>query len=141
MNIKNLKKSFLVIILLVVFLVPILSFADSNPLPSSGSGLVPCGTEDAQHNITNPCKFSDLLTLVNTVVRFVLIDLAVPIAGLAFAYAGFLLLTAGGETSKLTKAKKIFLNVALGLIIVAASWLIIEAILTLLGYDGAWIGF
>ena len=58
-----------------------------------------------------------------------------------FAYAGFVLLTAGGDTSKLKKAKDVFTNVALGLVFAAAAWLIVHTILTTLGYAGSWIGF
>ena len=99
--------------------------------------LVPCGTT------TNPgdCNFNALIKLVNNVVNFILFRLAVPIAAIMFAYAGFELLTAGGETSKLTKAKTIFTNVAIGLVIAAAAWLIVHTILTILGYSGSWIGF
>ena len=106
---------------------------------SSGitSSLVPCGTN------TNPgaCDFNALIKLVNNVVNFILFRLAVPIAAIMFAYAGFELLTAGGDTAKLKKAKTIFTNVAIGLVIAAAAWLIVHTILSILGYNGSWIGF
>ena len=99
--------------------------------------LVPCGTT------TNPgdCNFNALIKLVNNVVNFILFRLAVPIAAIMFAYAGFELLTAGGDTAKLKKAKTIFTNVAIGLVIAAAAWLIVHTILSILGYNGSWIGF
>ncbi len=106
------------------------------------SNLVPCGTlKDATGKITNMCKFNDFIKLVNNVVNFVLFYLALPLAAIMFCYAGFLMVTSGGSTERVSKARKIFTNVALGLALAAASWLIIKVILTTLGYDGSWIGF
>jgi ABC-type nickel/cobalt efflux system permease component RcnA len=79
--------------------------------------------------------------MINKIMTFVLKVLAIPIAAIAFAYAGFLLLFSGGQSSARSKAKTIFLNTAIGLIIIAGCWLIISTILSILGYDGAWIGF
>lgn len=114
------------------------SSGSSTPSSSGLSGnLIPCGTS---YN-TTPCHgengWNNLMTLINNVIRFIFIDLTIPIAAISFAYAGFLLLTSGGEAAKKTKAKKIFLNVAIGLIFIAASWLIISTILSVLGYSGA----
>jgi hypothetical protein len=86
------------------------------------------------------CGFTEFIKLIMNFVNFILFKLAIPIAAIMFAYAGFLLVTSGGETSKRTKAKSIFLNVALGLIFAAAAWLIIHTIGNILGYDASWIG-
>ena len=64
-----------------------------------------------------------------------------PIAAIMFTYAGFLLITAGGETaSARTKAKNILLHTIGGLVVAVAAWLIIHTILSILGYSGSWIG-
>lgn len=118
----------------IILLIPVLSFAAQDP---SSPGLVPC-----DGSVARPCDFNAFMTLVNTVIKFILFNLAVPIAAIMFAYAGFLLVTAGGEAaSARTKAKDIFTNAALGLILAAAAWLIIRTLLAILGYQGAWIGF
>ncbi len=127
---------------------------NSNPTPNSNpnnqsSNIVPCGTEretptppDVVGKIKNPCDFKYFLKLVNNVVRFILFKLAVPLAAIMFCYAGFLLLTAGGESAHAKeKAKKILWGAVKGLVLAAAAWLIISLILTTLGYDGSWIGF
>jgi hypothetical protein len=121
---RKIFNTFLIIFLLSLFVLPLSSFAQ-------GTGLVPC---------TDNCGFNDLLTLVNTFINFILTRLAVPIAAIMFAYAGFLLVFSGGESSKRTKAKDIFINVAIGLVFVAACWLIIHTISSIVGYDGSWIG-
>ena len=65
-----------------------------------------------------------------------------PITAISFAYAGFLLVTAGGAGEK-TKAKDIFTNTATGLVIAAGAWLVINTLLSIVGKPGmwSWIGF
>jgi len=113
-------------IVFLMLLVPVFSFA--------AGGLVTCDGAD--------CDFNALMELVNEVIRFILFNMVVPIAAIMFAYAGFLLVTAGGETAGArTKAKTIFTNAVIGLVLAVASWLIIRTILSILGYKGDWIGF
>jgi hypothetical protein len=57
-----------------------------------------------------------------------------------FAYAGLLLVLSGGASEKRTKAKNVFTNVAIGLVLAAAAWLIIHTVLSIVGFDGSWIG-
>ena len=95
-------------------------------------GLVPCSIN---------CGFKELLQLVNNFIKFILFVMAVPIAALMFVYAGFEMVTSGGSVEKAKKAKNVFTNAAIGLTLAAASWLIIELILSTLGYSGSWIGF
>ena len=99
--------------------------------PPPGGGLVTC---------TDNCGFNELLDMINKIINFVLLVLAVPIAAIMFAYAGFLLVFSGGEAGKRTKAKDIFLNVVIGLVVVAACWLIVHTLLNIVGFDGSWIG-
>ncbi|MFA7285488.1 MAG: hypothetical protein WC011_01410 [Candidatus Paceibacterota bacterium] len=128
---------------------PFLAFAQSTLKDESTSstsrslgGLVPCGNDkDKDGAIINPCDFNYFLFMINKIINFILTVLALPLAAIAFAYAGFLLLFSGGQSSQREKAKSIFWNTAKGLIIIAACWLIISTILSVLGYDGAWIGF
>lgn len=102
--------------------------------------LIPCGTTNSA-----PCEgnegWNNLMKLINNIVNFILFRLALPLAAIMFAYAGFELLTSGGNTEQMKKAKKIFINVAIGLILAAAAWLIVNTILSTLGYNGSWIGF
>lgn len=113
----------------------------------SGAVLVPCGVTDKDVLVENPeygrdCDFKGLMNLVNIVIKFILYDLAVPIAAIMFVYAGFLMIVPGGESaSKRTKAKNIFTNAVIGLLFVAAAFLIVRTLLSILGYQGSWIGF
>src|SRR3990167_8855040 len=82
-----------------------------------------------------------LLSLVKRVITFVLFELALPIAAIMFAWAGFLMGTAGGSTERVGKAKRIFTNVAIGFIIAVIAFLVVRTILAILGFKGDWIGF
>lgn len=105
------------------------------------AGLVACNnTPDANGAIAQPCDFNAFMGLINTVIHFVLFDLAIPICAIMFFYAGFLLITAGGESAHAkTKAKNIFTNALIGLVLSAAAWLIVRILLSILGFDGGWI--
>ena len=121
---KNFRKGFIFVFILITVFLSMSHFVQSQ-------GLVSC----------DECGFSDILTLINKVTTFIFENLVIPIAAIAFAYAGFELLTSGGETSKKEKAKKIFTDVAIGLIIAAAAFLIVQTILSVLGYDQSWNWF
>lgn len=141
------KKFLIFIFILLIIITPAFSFAqtDIDQLDLqfvSGASLVPCGHTDEQTGvITNPCSFNDALTMINAIIHFILFKLAIPIAAVMFFYAGFKLVTSGGSTENRGVAKKVFSSTVYGLVIAAGAWLIIRTILTVLGYQGSWIGF
>jgi hypothetical protein len=55
---------------------------------------------------TKPCSWNDLISLINNVLNFILFKLAIPIGAIMFCYAGFLLITSGGDTEARGTAKK-----------------------------------
>jgi hypothetical protein len=129
-------------------------------LYSNGSGPSSSNLQTSQNQIQEPpldlstkgeglsvacpktgCGFKELIDLVNKVLNFILFKLAIPIGAIMFCYAGFLLITSGGDTEARGTAKKIALGVVKGLVFAAAAWLIVHLILDTLGYDGSWIGF
>ena len=113
----------------MLFVVPAISLAEG--------GLVPC-----DNSAGNPCDFNAFMALINTVIKFILFDLVIPIAAIMFAYAGFQMVIAGGDSAGARKkAKDIFSNAVFGLIIAVAAFLIIRTVLWILGYKGSWIGF
>jgi uncharacterized membrane-anchored protein YitT (DUF2179 family) len=142
--IKNIKKLAVFVLVFSILVFPLVSFALKSELIPCGTESTPLVTKDGVQTggeIIEPCTFNHLLTMVNNVVDFVLFRLALPIAAILFAYAGFMLITSGGEVGKKKKALGVFWNVGLGLVIMAAAWLIINTILSILGFDGSWIGF
>src|SRR3989338_1553177 len=132
---KQATNFFIHFLILIMLLVPAISLAQTET--SGWQGLVSCGLGSGEI-----CDFKAFMGLINTVIRFALFYLAVPISAIMFAYAGFMLITAGEEASSArTKAKDIFTNAVIGLAVAAGAWLVIRTILSILGYDGAWIGF
>jgi hypothetical protein len=128
----NHTKTTKILINLAVFTVLILPAVS---LGADAPSLVPCGRAGGGA----ACDWNGLMALINGIINFVLFKLAIPVAAIMFAYAGFLMVTAGGGEGK-TKAKEIFGNAVFGLLMAAAAWLIISTVLSILGYDGAWIG-
>ncbi len=122
-----LSKTFLTTILsLTIFSLILLPFA----LFAASPGIVQCGTqEDASGNISNPCTVCDLFTLVDRVVDFMLEVVAFPLAVIMFLYGGFMWITAGGDSAKITKGRKAIEYAVYGMIVAFAAWLIIDTIL------------
>jgi hypothetical protein len=98
------------------------------------SGLINCD------ETTIKCDFEKLLQLVNRVINFFIFVIALPIITLVFIYAGFLLITSGGNPSKKDDAKSIIGKAVTGLIVMLAAWLLIKTVLVVLGYSGPLIG-
>ena len=88
--------------------------------------------------LQNPLKkeFSSLPAFFKALLDIV-IQIAVPIATLFMIYAGFLLVTAGGDETKVTAAKKTFLWTAVGTVVLLGSWLLFQILLnTIEGVTG-----
>lgn len=109
------------LLLFLVLLMPSISFS---------AGLVPCQTEANP----GPCDFNAFMSLIHKVMNFIFLKLAIPIAAIMFAYAGVLLVTSGGSTESRSKAKKIFTDAFTGLVLAAGAWLLVKALLMVVGY-------
>jgi hypothetical protein len=74
------------------------------------------------------CDLDDLIATVNKIINF-LVVIAASVVAMMFCYAGFIYLTAGGDTGKAKKAKEVFTSTAVGFVIILAGWLIIKFVL------------
>ncbi len=93
------------------------------PDTTMAAGLVPqCG------GIANPCQFCHLVLLINNVVDWLVLILAM-VAALIFMMAGFKLLTSGGNPEARSWAKQRFYDVAIGFLVLLAAWLLIDTLL------------
>lgn len=115
---NKLRKTACVLLLLILASAPVFLYAESPLVPCDGSA-------------RKPCDFGQLVLLVKNLINYIFI-IAVPIATVMFAYAGFLYLTAAGDTGKISKAHSVFWTVFIGFIIILSAWLIVKAISTLL---------
>lgn len=91
----------------------------------AGGGLVTC----------DRCKFQDAIKTAEGLVKWI-IQIGAVIGAVMFAYAGFLYMTAQGDTGKIGKAHAIFLSVIVGLVVMLAAWLLIELVVNTLVKDG-----
>ena len=86
---------------------------------------------------TEPCTFGHLVTLAQNLITDLII-ISTLLATAAFIYAGFILLTSGGSTTKKDQAKKVFYNVLWGYLWILVAWLLVYTITKALlwpGYD------
>ena len=103
-------------------------------------GLVPCGTQRIEavpgadyRAAAEDCNFAFLITLIKKILNFLIFVIAMPLAAISFAWAGWLYMSSAGNESNIKKAHEIFGNVVLGLCIALAAWLIVNAIVVGLG--------
>lgn len=78
------------------------------------------------------CSWPELLILSNEVMKFC-VYLAFTFGVISIAYAGWLMLTSGGNSSQISKAKGIFGKVIIGIIITICAYLFVQMLLKLLG--------
>ncbi len=83
---------------------------------------------------SGPCDWNDLITLGNNLINF-LLTISVSLAAISFAYAGFLYMTAGGDTGKISKAHEILWKVVIGIVVSLGAWLIVHFIIVQLGVN------
>ena len=125
------------IILSIISVFFVLAFISSSYFVTpvfAAEGLVPCngvnggssGSNDS--NANGECTFASLIALFNNVIKFLLFYLAAPLATIAFVWAGFLYITAAGDTGKISKAHSIFKSVLIGLVLAFGAYLIVTAI-------------
>lgn len=121
------RRIFLAILLGIAFAVPVSASAAIKPLEGP---IVPCsGVAEEVDGVPYPaCQVCHAVELGQRFINF-----AVAAAGLIavaiFSWAGFLMITAAGDTGAISRARGMFTNVALGLVITLAAWLIIDTIM------------
>ena len=64
------------------------------------------------------------------------IYLAVFLSAVLFAWAGLMYLTNVANPSGINKAKEVFFNVAIGLVIILAGWLVVDTVMKILVNQG-----
>ena len=138
------KKIFLIIFLGGLFIFPLISFAQCNPLTDCPQGqmiqsccptqgLVPCGTPCC------PCQLCHLFVLLDSIVDFVLFKIILPLATLLLVIGGILFIFNAENPENVTKGKAILTSTVIGLIIIFAAWLIINSFVMLIGVS-EWTG-
>lgn len=102
-------------------------------------GLVPCG--DQKNPPTCPCELCDFFVMFERIVNFILFEIVPVLAVLMVAIGGFMLLFAykGGGSEMVSRAKKLFTSVAIGLLLIYGAWLIVNTFFWMIGVQD-WTG-
>lgn len=95
-------------------------------IPNNSKCLIPCNGPD--------CTFDSFVQLGQNLINF-LIVLSIPLTAIAFAWAGFLMVTSAGSEEKIKQGKAIFGKVLIGFIFILSAWLIVYTITTALLND------
>ena len=109
------RRIFLTLLVGAILILPSLVLA-----ASTTTGLVPCDGPE--------CQVCHVIELTQRIIKF-LVGIAAFIAVVLFADAGRRMLTAGGDTTKVTKAWGMFTNIVVGIIIVLTGWLIVDTVM------------
>ncbi len=141
------KKLFGIVVAFVLIFTPFIFstviYSNTMVVEAASNGVVPdCGKVvtsmvDGKEvtTMTNPCTFTDLVKLINNVITFLLKDIATPLIALILMYAGYLYLTAGGNSGQTEKVRHILFNAVIGYVVALAAWLIVKTILSSLHVD------
>lgn len=91
------------------------------------SGLVKC---------KNPpdCTFEELIETANAVVGF-LVQIGIAFIAIVLAYAGWIYLTAGGDSGRIKTAHKMFRNSVIGFMIILGAFLVIKLLVSTMGLN------
>ncbi|HMO78678.1 MAG TPA: hypothetical protein PJ997_00630 [Candidatus Paceibacterota bacterium] len=114
---KNLIKIFL--ICFTVF-IPLQSFA----------GLVPCVGPRADGG--PKCDLNAVGTLLVNIIKFA-INIGLVLSAIGFAWAGFLYMTAAGNSSQISKAHGVFKKILFGFLFAISAYLIVDLIAAAFG--------
>lgn len=101
------------------------------------SFLVPCGLSsnnsfvNTDPNDATGCNLCYFGQLIQNIINFLVI-LSIPLSAGLFAWAGLLLFTSGANPTGKAKAKKIFYNVIIGLVIALSGYLIVQTLMNTL---------
>ncbi|MFA5933926.1 MAG: pilin [Candidatus Paceibacterota bacterium] len=108
----------------------------SAPTALFAAGLVTCGgTGEPQ------CDFSQVIIMINKIIRFLIFDISMPVLAIMFAYSGVLFMTSGENPKNRDKAKSMIKKALIGLVIAMSAWLIVVTILQGLGLKDAFKDF
>lgn len=106
----------------------VIGFSFLSILPASAA-LVPCNGPD--------CSLCLFMRMVSDIVLFIVRDITAPLAGLLFLIGGIMMVSAGGNETRFKKGRDVFKSTIIGVLIVLASWAIVNTLITTFGSNVA----
>ncbi len=124
------KKIFWVFFLL---LIGVAAAEHAYAIPCGVDGIVPCGQYP-----NCPCDITDVFIILTNIYFFVVAWIATPLAVIAIVIGAVIMMISAGNPQALGTGKKVLYAGIIGLVLVLCSWLIIDFVLSALGYRGSW---
>jgi hypothetical protein len=84
------------------------------------------------------CELGHVFILGLNIYNFIVRDIATPLAALLFVLGGVLLVASGANPNWASTGKKIMWSAGIGIVIIFSSWVIINVVLSAIGYAPAW---
>lgn len=109
------------------------------PVLIQAAGIVPCGEAG------NPCTLCHIFLLIKNIMDVILYPFIPLIATFLVIIGGIFFMLGGGNPQSLARARTILWSTAIGVVIIYASWAIVNTLLTVLGFaefqgfDEGWI--
>jgi len=104
-------------------------------VPAGAHGQVNPGYLIVCDGVVVKCEFNSLITLAIRIINFLTV-LSASLAAISFCYAGFLLITSGGDPGARKKAQEIFTKTAIGFAFVLGAWVIVYTLVNTLTVGG-----
>jgi hypothetical protein len=98
----------------------------------ASAAFVTCGGHNADGTIQKECELSDLILTVIHIINY-LFALASFVAMVFIVWGAYGMITAGGDEEKISGSKTVFSQAVIGFFLVLVSFLLIDAIVSLLG--------
>jgi hypothetical protein len=128
---KLLVVSASVSLLFIQLVLPLIVLADTS---NNFLNIVPCGnTYDEQgrernpNDVANECGLDDFVIMVRNIINAIII-IAIPVTMIVITWIGILLLTAQGDSGKITRAKETLWKVVIGFIVILSAWLVVQIV-------------
>jgi len=108
---------------------------------SSGGniGLVPCGiAKNANGTPVCPCNLGHFFVMFANIYAFIIKYIATTLAVIMITVGAIFMLISAGNPNLAGTGKKMVYSAIIGLVLVFGSYLIIDALLKIMGYSGNW---
>jgi uncharacterized membrane protein YagU involved in acid resistance len=134
MKLKNYKKQLLSFLIFILIILGFTSNIISKPLEVQAAPIISAETLGTPCYENGDCSLNDFIKIIKasytTVFGFI-----GSIALIMFIVGGLMFLISGGNQEKVASAKKLMISAVIGLLIVFASYLIIDFVLRTIGYE------
>ena len=102
--------------------------------------LTSVSTNAASTTLTCPCQLSHVFILIFNVYKFIVFNIATPLAALLMVIGGIVWVVSAGNPGMLDTGKRMFKGAIWGIVLIFGSWIIVNVVLIAIGYTGGWSG-